>query len=84
VHHSLTVEIEISHLSHVKTNSREIHEILQGNVDREIQKPGFVPTATDGKTLLARNFNGASDVWACSTKQKDLILKLLKDHHVDK
>jgi hypothetical protein len=90
--YSLTVETEVSDLSHIETQSRELHERLQENVDRELQSnPGFVPDATYGKdTRNPRQsprhnpIGNGSDEWSCSEKQRDLILKLMTDHGLDK
>jgi hypothetical protein len=97
VQFSLTVETEVSDLNQVETQSHELYDLLLENVDRELQNPGFVPEASYGKdpalrrSLPGRNGNGngvshtnGSDEWACSPKQKDLILKLCQDHQLDK
>ena len=92
--YSLTVETEVADLSQVEAQSHDLYDLLRENVDRELQDPGFIPEASFGKPTEPRqlppNRNGGgshtngSDEWACSPKQKDLILKLVNDYKLDK
>jgi len=98
--YSVCVETEISNINDVAGESSRLYQSLQQSVDEEIQHTGFVPDhgyGMDGKTNGASNGsvnghtyrsngNGHSngEAWACSDKQRDLILKLVDDHHLDK
>jgi len=88
VQYSLTVETEVSNLEEVEKQSHKLYDLLQESVDREIQNPGFVPEESFGRASgghrRVNGSNGTSDTWACSPKQKDLILKLVDDHKLDK
>ncbi len=66
-------------------------------MDQEIQAVGFLPDGTtygmDHAAPVNGNSNGqhdastspeSSDVWTCSDKQKQLILSLVEQHHLDK
>jgi hypothetical protein len=86
---SLAVRTEVADLSQVAADSARLYTLLQTSVDREIQKTGFLP-ANNG------NGNGhplspgtpakgkGAGAWACSPKQKRLILKIVEEHKLDK
>jgi len=87
--YSLTLRAEISDVAQVPAKSQELHRLMQSCVDREIQATGFLPLANGNA-----NGNGhghprevrppAADVWKCSPKQKELILKITDEHQLDK
>ena len=60
---------------------------LQAAVDHELSNPGWLPE-TNG---VPRNGNGngngnsrnGNGAWKCSPKQKELILKLAEEHHLE-
>jgi hypothetical protein len=83
--YSITLRAEVSDVSQVSTKSQELHSLMQSCVDREIQNTGFLP---DGNGRTNGNGNGHqkpdNDKWACSDKQKDLILKITEEHKLDK
>jgi hypothetical protein len=84
--YSVTIRSEVADLSQVERESAKLYAILQGSVDREIQEVGFIP---DGNGSAPRTTNGHSsesngDQWACSDKQRDLILKIVDEHRLDK
>ena len=96
---AVTVETEISNISEVAAESTRLYQLLQQNVDEEIQRTGFVPDegygiSEQGGRNGRRNgvtngngnghTNGNGDSWTCSDKQRDLILKLVDEHHLDK
>jgi hypothetical protein len=90
--YSLTLKTELSDISQAEAESARLHQTLQTSVDRELQKVGFLPTGTNGNgssTVTATDrgnghANGKSDVWACSEKQRDLIIKFTEEHKLDK
>ena len=83
--YSITLRAEVSDVSQVSAKSQELHSLMQSCVDREIQTTGFLP----GENGNGRHNNGnghkpETDKWACSDKQKDLILKITEENKLDK
>ena len=86
--YSVTIRSEVADLSQVERESAKLYAILQGSVDREIQEVGFIPEP-NGPRSTPRNTNGPAspsnvEAWACSDKQRDLILKIVDEHKLDK
>lgn len=94
---SVSVETEISNINDVAGESTRLYQTLQQSVDDEIQHTGFVPDAGYGISEQgARNghrsngangnghTNGNGEAWACSDKQRELIVKLVDEHGLDK
>jgi len=92
---SVSVETELVTTDDVAAESRRLYELLQTNVDEQIQTTGFVPPADYGMDEPdntpggnGRNGNNGSGPlngrWKCSDKQRDLILKLVDEHRLDK
>lgn len=83
--YSVTIRSEVADLSQVDRESAKLYSILQGSVDREIQEVGFIPDANGhGSKPPPTNGNANGDHWACSDKQRDLILKIVNEHKLDK
>ena len=91
--YSITIRSEVADLSQVERESAKLYAILQGSVDREIQEVGFIPDGnghgSSSPRTPARTTNGHAsqpntDQWACSDKQRDLILKIVDEHKLDK
>ena len=93
--YSLTLRAEILDVAQVSAKSQELHSLMQTCVDREIQLTGFLPNGNgnghmngNGHTNGHTNGNGhhkpETDQWACSDKQKELILKITEEHKLDK
>jgi hypothetical protein len=87
--YSVTIRSEVADLSQVERESAKLYAILQGSVDREIQEVGFIPEANGQLSAAPRTNNGSAsqsngDQWACSDKQRDLILKIVDEHRLDK
>ena len=93
--YSLTLRAEISDVSQVSAKSQELHSLMQDCVDREIQQTGFLPGLNangNGHANGHTNGNGhhrqvspvADAPWKCSPKQKELIIKLTDENHLDK
>jgi len=97
--YSLTLRAEIADLSQVSAKSAELHQLMQECVDREIQLTGFLPGEvipingnghhngnghTNGNGNGHRSIKPADDKWACSDKQRDLILKVITEAQLDK
>jgi hypothetical protein len=95
---SVSCETEITNVDDVRRESERLYATLQQSVDEQIQQTGFVPDADYGsngngnikpvnriasisKTNgITTNDNGE---WRCSEKQRELLLKLIKDHNLE-
>jgi hypothetical protein len=90
---SVSVETELVTTDDVAAESERLYQRLQSTVDEQMLKTGFVPPGTYGMedpngsdapapgTVTQIHDNGR---WKCSDKQKDLILKLVEEHSLDK
>jgi|SRR6266571_8757707 len=74
---SVTLRTEIADLTNVQTESARLYALLQQSVDTSLQQPGFLP-ARNG------NGNGRGESWGCSEKQRNLILRIVEEHNLDK
>ena len=82
--YSITIRSEIADLNQVERESSKLYAILQGSVDREIQETGFVPETASAPPTRVTNGHSNGDTWACSDKQRELILKIVDEHRLDK
>ena len=85
--YSVTIRSEVADLSQVERESAKLYAILQGSVDREIQEVGFIPEVNGSTASRATNGHAGEsngDQWNCSDKQRDLILKIVDEHRLDK
>ncbi len=96
---SVSVEAELANTADIPGESERLYHLLQSNVDAQILQTGFVPPSTYGMDPPAES-NGHSQpeaspptnianwqrgpAWKCSDKQRDLILKLVEEHQLDK
>jgi hypothetical protein len=81
---SITLRTEIPDLAQVQPESDRLYKLLQTSVDTSIKEVGFLPGEVP---IQNRNGNGngsGNDNWECSPKQRDLILKIVEEHHLDK
>jgi len=92
---SVSVETELVATDDVAGESERLYKLLQSNVDEQIIQTGFVPPAeygmdepdnTPGHSNGHNSPNGGplNGRWKCSDKQRDLILKLVDEHQLDK
>ena len=93
---SVSVETELTDLDQAEGEIARLYGLLQDAVDREIQETGFIPGQDYGEvstTQPASSHNGnrtngangqSSQVWSCSDKQRDLILKLVDENGLDR
>ncbi len=87
---SVTIETELTGNDDISEESARLYQTLQQSVDDQIRQQGFVPVeggGHNGSNGHSRNgVNGHQDNgnWRCSDKQKDLILKLIETHNLDK
>ncbi len=83
--YSVTIKTEVSDPNQVQAENDRLYALLQGCVDSQIQKTGFLPDPGQGGSVPITHGNGnGSDAWACSVKQKGLILDIVQEHHLDK
>lgn len=96
---SVTLRTELTDLSQLEQVNAELYERLQAAVDSQIVQVGFVPGETSVPTTVIKTgsatttpsapVNGSvagedSQAWRCSDKQRDLILKIVDEHRLDK
>lgn len=89
---SVSVETELSAADDIAKESTRLYQLLQSNVDEQMLHTGFVPPIDYG--MEDNNGSAAPKVstmtptdngrWKCSDKQKDLILKLVNEHNLNK
>ena len=92
--YSVTIRAELGDMKQVEAESARLYTLLQDCVDRAIQETGFLPVngnghsngqPNNGTTNRANgNSNGHGEAWACSDKQKELILKVVEENRLDK
>jgi hypothetical protein len=83
---SITLRTEIADLGAVQGESARLYALLQQSVDASIQQTGFLPQpTTHGQNGSGNgNGNGRQESWACSPKQRDLIVKIVEENKLDK
>ena len=94
---SISIETELITTDDVAGEAERIYQLLQSNVDEQILHTGFVPPADYGmvppadsnqRTTSASPQTGNNwqrgPAWKCSDKQRDLVLKLVEEHQLDK
>lgn len=98
--YSVEVSAELTDISQVSQASADLYTRLQQAVDAQIVKPGYIPgDSTSAPTTLASlahnqtqaptqtdrsTLSSDEDAWRCSDKQRDLILKIVTEHSLDK
>jgi hypothetical protein len=82
---SVTLRTELADVSQVQQESSRLYALLQQSVDSNIQQVGFLPNANgNGNGNGNRHTPVENDRWACSVKQRDLIIKITDEHKLDK
>jgi hypothetical protein len=88
---SITLRTEIADLTQVQPESARLYKLLQEGVDTSIKETGYLPASNgNGRGNGQGQSNGnngtpqAGDAWGCSSKQRDLILKITQEHNLDK
>ena len=81
---SITLRTEIADLGAVQSESARLYALLQQSVDASIQQTGFLPQLNGNGQNGASNGNGRQESWACSPKQRDLIVKIVEENKLDK
>jgi hypothetical protein len=90
---SVSVETELMTTDDVAVESERLYQRLQSTVDEQMLTTGFVPPGDYGmedsngsdapaaETVTHIRDNGR---WKCSDKQRDLIVKLVDEHQLDR
>lgn len=87
---SITLKTEIQDVSQVQNESARLYRVLQDSVDQSIQDIGYLPESNgngnghSSHRTGPTNGRGNDDIWACSAKQKELILKIVDENQLDK
>ena len=80
---AVTLRTELTDLSQLEKTAADLYGRLQAAVDAQIINPGHLP-ADPGPTRHSPQGTGAEAQWKCSDRQRDLIIKLVADHDLDK
>lgn len=90
---SITLRSEISDLSKVQDESARLYQELQHAVDTSIQEVGYLPgengngkhtNGNHGHSNGTHTSGNGYDKWNCSDKQRELIIKIVDEHKLDK
>ncbi len=90
---SLSLKAEITDLNQVPAEVTRLYRLLQDGVDGSIKEVGWLPEVKNGngnghtnRTNGNGNGNGhhPTEQWDCTPKQRDLILKIVEEHQLDK
>jgi hypothetical protein len=89
---AITLRTEIADLNQVQAESARLYKLLQDGVDTSIKETGYLPTNGNGRGNgngnggNGHNQNQPSENgdWNCSGKQRDLILKIVDEHKLEK
>ena len=90
---SVSVETELSAAADIAAESTRLYELLQSNIDEQMLRTGFDPPGDYGIGKPNTSETPAKGIvtpipdngrWRCSDKQRNLILKLVDEHHLDK
>jgi hypothetical protein len=90
---AITLRTEIADLNQVQAESARLYKLLQDGVDTSIKETGYLPTnggngngQRGGQSGNGHNQNqpGENGDWNCSGKQRDLILKIVEEHKLEK
>lgn len=88
---SISVETELVTTDDVAGESARLYQRLQESVDQQMLHTGFVPPGDYGmdadaslKESIPADDQSRSAAWKCSDKQRDLILKIVEEHNLDK
>jgi hypothetical protein len=80
----VTLRTEITDLGTVQAESDRLYGILQTSVDSSLQRVGWLPEPTPKQHNNGNGNGNGQERWSCSDKQKNLILKIVEEHKLDK
>ena len=78
---AVSIRAEVARLEDVPGEVERVYRLIQQAVDEQIVNPGFVP-GTNAKPVSAGN--GDTKAWRCSDKQRDLVLKIIRENGIDR
>jgi hypothetical protein len=91
---AITLRTEIADLNQVQSESARLYKLLQEGVDTSIKETGYLPTNGNGNDQRGgqsgngnghnQNQGAENGDWNCSGKQRDLILKIVEEHKLEK
>ena len=89
---AITLRTEIADLNQVQSESARLYKLLQEGVNTSIKEIGYLPANGNGngqrggQSGNGHNQNQPSENgdWNCSGKQRDLILKIVDEHKLEK
>ena len=88
---AITLRTEIADLNQVQAESARLYKLLQEGVDTSIKETGYLPTNGNGNGQRSGQSSNApapsqadNGAWNCSGKQRDLILKIVEEHKLEK
>ena len=81
---TLSCTKEVTDIRNLEAESIKLHELLEQIVEAQIEKDESIEHIAPVNRLKANGIktNGHSD-WHCSDKQRELIVKLIKDHNLE-
>ena len=94
--YSVEVSAELTDLAQLPQASADLYSRLQAAVDTQIVNPGFVPGGAPASAPApvsrpaapsgSNSGTGGNDdePWKCSERQRELILKIVNEHSLDK
>ena len=88
---NLSIKTEVADLSRIGEEAERVYQLLQKAVDDQMVNTGLVPSESGNRELTDGgrahvNGNGSSgmDRWNCSDKQRELILRIVDENHLDR
>jgi hypothetical protein len=94
---AITLRTEITDLNQVQAESARLYKLLQEGVDTSIKETGYLPANGNGNGQRGgqsgngnggnghnQNQSAENGDWNCSGKQRDLILKIVEEHKLEK
>ena len=94
---AITLKTEIPDLNQVQSESARLYKLLQEGVDTSIKETGYLPANGNGNGQRGgqsgngnggnghnQNQSAENGDWNCSGKQRDLILKIVEEHKLEK
>jgi len=79
---SVSLKAEVARLEDVPGEVERVYQILQASVDGQIINAGFVPGAAAKPSVSVGNSD--TRPWRCSDKQRDLVLKIIRENGIDR
>jgi len=90
-HFSLSVRTEVDNVGALATESLRLYELLQGAVDRALERAGVCVEALEqlpaempeGRVEKHNGATGESERWQCSDRQRNLILAIIEEQRLN-